>query len=292
MNFRLTSLALSGLLAVPLAANATASSSASISNITYQVWDLSGATPTLTNTVLSFSTLSLTSGSSAYASVFTYSPSATLTQSNTGLFDFEAVSASSAANGEHASASTSGTITNLSVAASGSTNGVTNTGGTALYSASSDTDGEAWWYTGTAFKLPAQTLVVFKGTANVSAQTTTGLNATGYEYAEAQAYLSGYTPENWWQTPSFSASASYSAFTNPSTGLTEYAGQSSVVNNSTIQLRLWNTSSVEQDAYFGATAVASGQSSLVTAVPEPETYAMMLAGLGAIGFMARRRQSK
>ena len=28
----------------------------------------------------------------------------------------------------------------------------------------------------------------------------------------------------------------------------------------------------------------------VTAVPEPETYAMMLAGLGALGFLARRRK--
>jgi hypothetical protein len=27
----------------------------------------------------------------------------------------------------------------------------------------------------------------------------------------------------------------------------------------------------------------------VTAVPEPETYAMMLAGLGLLGFTARRR---
>ena len=35
------------------------------------------------------------------------------------------------------------------------------------------------------------------------------------------------------------------------------------------------------------------QNALVTAamVPEPETYAMMLAGLGMIGFMARRRRS-
>lgn len=39
--------------------------------------------------------------------------------------------------------------------------------------------------------------------------------------------------------------------------------------------------------YFG------GSFSVAAApVPEPETYAMMLAGLGAIGFMARRRQSK
>jgi len=33
-------------------------------------------------------------------------------------------------------------------------------------------------------------------------------------------------------------------------------------------------------------------SSSVTAVPEPETYAMLLAGLGLVGFMARRRKAK
>ncbi|NBW50906.1 MAG: PEP-CTERM sorting domain-containing protein [Betaproteobacteria bacterium] len=30
----------------------------------------------------------------------------------------------------------------------------------------------------------------------------------------------------------------------------------------------------------------------VTAVPEPETYAMLLAGLGVMGMIARRRKNK
>jgi len=30
---------------------------------------------------------------------------------------------------------------------------------------------------------------------------------------------------------------------------------------------------------------------ITTPVPEPETYAMLLAGLGAMGFMARRRKA-
>jgi hypothetical protein len=37
--------------------------------------------------------------------------------------------------------------------------------------------------------------------------------------------------------------------------------------------------------YYGITA-----GSLVTAIPEPETYAMLLAGLGLMGFLVRRRK--
>ena len=41
----------------------------------------------------------------------------------------------------------------------------------------------------------------------------------------------------------------------------------------------------------GAGANFNGQL-VLTPVPEPETYALMLAGLGAIGFMASRRKSR
>jgi hypothetical protein len=40
------------------------------------------------------------------------------------------------------------------------------------------------------------------------------------------------------------------------------------------------------DSYGGSLDAVS----LTSAVPEPETYALMLAGLGAVGFIARRRR--
>ena len=48
-------------------------------------------------------------------------------------------------------------------------------------------------------------------------------------------------------------------------------------------------------AYFAADVLqagtgATGAIGVTAAVPEPETYALFLAGLGAMGFVARRRQ--
>ena len=39
-------------------------------------------------------------------------------------------------------------------------------------------------------------------------------------------------------------------------------------------------------------AFTVGLNGPVGAVPEPETYAMLLAGLGMMGFVARRRKNK
>jgi hypothetical protein len=47
-------------------------------------------------------------------------------------------------------------------------------------------------------------------------------------------------------------------------------------------------------AGYGATGTMGGyplSQTITAAVPEPETYAMMMAGLGLVGFMARRRRA-
>lgn len=44
-------------------------------------------------------------------------------------------------------------------------------------------------------------------------------------------------------------------------------------------------------AFAGGYELNQGGGVMVFAVPEPQTYALMLAGLGVIGFLARRRQS-
>jgi len=43
-------------------------------------------------------------------------------------------------------------------------------------------------------------------------------------------------------------------------------------------------------SYFDGCVAATTETFYVRAVPEPETYALMLAGLGLVGFIARRRK--
>ena len=66
-------------------------------------------------------------------------------------------------------------------------------------------------------------------------------------------------------------------------------GGSGVINGSVV-VNNWNSAvQINANHYFAATDVAG--LNLAAAVPEPETYAMLLAGLGLVGFVARRRKS-
>lgn len=66
-------------------------------------------------------------------------------------------------------------------------------------------------------------------------------------------------------------------------GKYQFFGVESTSNVLPFKLNLFGTAS--------AGAMYSGEVS-VTAVPEPETYGMLMAGLGMLGFMARRKAAK
>ncbi len=74
-----------------------------------------------------------------------------------------------------------------------------------------------------------------------------------------------------------------STFAFNASNWTSFSINFSSVNNQTYRLSFGSTGGVAQ---FDGVSVGAA----VAAVPEPETYAMMLAGLGAIGFLSRRRK--
>jgi hypothetical protein len=64
------------------------------------------------------------------------------------------------------------------------------------------------------------------------------------------------------------------------------SGQVTVPFNVSVQVKLLNLSTDYSGNDFAVDNIA-----LTAAVPEPESYALMLAGLGTIGFIARRRRA-
>ena len=61
--------------------------------------------------------------------------------------------------------------------------------------------------------------------------------------------------------------------------------------NTSVVLSLINRNTARGGNDFAIDDVFLGTTSTVTPVPEPETYALMLLGLGAVGAVARRRKS-
>ena len=75
-----------------------------------------------------------------------------------------------------------------------------------------------------------------------------------------------------------------------------WAGYTSTASGWTTQTYTFTASGGTSSLFFAGGYQAGDYVGLddvkVTAIPEPETYAMMLAGLGALGFMGRRRKAQ
>lgn len=82
-------------------------------------------------------------------------------------------------------------------------------------------------------------------------------------------------------------------FSNPDTGSWQHVSFSfSSASAVRLELEQWNgRNGTPRQALFKNLVLTDTNGVSVAAVPEPHTYAMLLAGLGAIGFIARRRRT-
>lgn len=154
-------------------------------------------------------------------------------------------------------AASAGTLSRVSV--SGSSNwGIANSGET------------VYAYLGAGATTPTSFLAAI---TNGSFAADGSLTGTGLVEGSTAIRLNALTP---------GATPDYAEYTGPRTGMgsfEDYKAQVANVANWTV-----DTTNGNYSATLPNTAAFS-----VTAVPEPESYAMLLAGLGLVGFAARRR---
>jgi hypothetical protein len=149
-----------------------------------------------------------------------------------------------------------------------------------------------------SFLLSPYTLAVFSATASVRAQTTVGYDPAtdGYEYASANVRLSVQGPAPGGGS-SGGQSANDSRFVNasatedydPETGEFVWSGTTQVIEASPVAVSFTNYSGASLAGSLQAEAFVSGNSA-VTAVPEPGSALLLLAGLAGIGQVVARRR--
>jgi hypothetical protein len=275
---------------------AASSASASLSNITFTLYDLNptdGTNPMLTFTGGVGVYGSYVSAAASESDLLTGGDSASQTktgaQFTTSRSASVATDSSSAQSAVVGSGLTSiGGTTPTSVFLSNvSANGQAAFpagAGTADFSASAMSPQSNWY---TNFTLSNNTLLLVTMNASTSAGITIGYDSVNgineYANANASVSLSG---------TGASGSGSQSAYDNSSSSVNGWwsYGPASSADARMMAVSFSNVSGHDLTGNFSLNTSVSGFSQSAVPVPEPETYAMMLAGLGALGFISRRRR--
>ena len=277
LKFALATIAL----AATAGANATSFASASVGPIQIQLFDLNPYDSVLPSIVF-------TNADNSYISAYA-SNSQTANYINTAGTATSGTASITASNSGATATSLQGAQSSISGQVSGGTGGT---------NASFYGYVIAPYYS--SFTLSANTAVRFSTVATVTAGTTVGYSQIPYGYESASSSVSlwanGYSGSS-----SQSGSDGISAYANytPSWSYDPATGNYNVTysgnQNSTTQtlfVGLANFSSSSMNGSVSAQTFVNGNSSIAAAVPEPETYAMLLAGLGLMGAVVRRRRAR
>jgi hypothetical protein len=251
-------IAASGVLLAP-AAFAAVTATATVSDFHYQLFDLDltdGITPSVTFTgsgVNVYTSASPNNGSTQdYHSASGALGSAVSTSS---LFGSNSASARTTAGNPVGAGVGPGAVATATAAGA---NSVAYAGGNAMTA---------------NFTLSARTLLVFTASTSAVSVTNTQAGENGYAYATISLY-----------SPDAAGQSSYGqSYANLNADGTRYDALAPLVTASFTNLASASTTGY---AYVQAYAQAYG----VTVVPEPETYALFLAGLASVAFMVQRRQ--
>lgn len=312
---RIRSVALAcALAAATLPAFAASSASASISNIQFQVIDL---TPTDAS-VSGFSLASLPGTMSFNLSDSSQSASESYNYSRNGLGTYTKTASGDLGT---VSASLSAGLNSLSVQGEAGGPGTS-------YSAAISSNGSSYYYNG-SIKLSAQSVLIITADALVKASATNPSACTNSYYyycnsteaASSSTWMSlsyslptpagsvsGSSNNNLSVSASASGEYSYQSYQGYDYSKPDYynypiystvvvpAYEQTLSDSRQFYAVFANTSNTEQTAYFNIGAQINGRASTalpvnLNPVPEPGTWALALAGLGLMGAVARRRAS-